>query len=84
LAAFLGLLLWGASGHADITNTTPYDYDSPPRRHLHGCGHGFARTRLLLSTSPTPTAPAASTAPRATSSWPGAARGARWGSHSRP
>ena len=31
LAAFLGLLLWGASGHADITNTTPYDYDAPPR-----------------------------------------------------
>src|SRR3989441_1431377 len=31
LAAFLGVLLWGAAGHADITNTTPYDYDSPPR-----------------------------------------------------
>ena len=31
LAAFLGVLLWGATGHADITNTTPYDYDSPPR-----------------------------------------------------
>ncbi len=31
LAAFLGVLLWGAAGHADITNTTPYDYDSPPK-----------------------------------------------------
>src|SRR5437667_2819042 len=30
LAALLGVLLWGAAGHADITNTTPYDYDSPP------------------------------------------------------
>src|SRR5204863_5018916 len=30
LAAFLGVLLWGAVGYADITNTTPYDYDSPP------------------------------------------------------
>src|SRR5438046_8701324 len=30
-AALLGVLLWGAAGHADITNTTPYDYDSPPR-----------------------------------------------------
>src|SRR5437763_12741029 len=29
-AALLGVLLWGAAGHADITNTTPYDYDSPP------------------------------------------------------
>src|SRR5438105_15397733 len=31
LAAFLGVLLWGAAGQADITNTTPYDYDAPPR-----------------------------------------------------
>src|SRR6266478_5745907 len=31
LAALLGVLLWAASGHADITNTTPYDYDSPPK-----------------------------------------------------
>ena len=30
LAALLGVLLWGAAGHADITNTTPYDYDRPP------------------------------------------------------
>src|SRR5207247_4740877 len=30
LAALLGVLLWGAAGLADITNTTPYDYDSPP------------------------------------------------------
>src|SRR2546427_60501 len=29
-AALLDVLLWGAAGHADITNTTPYDYDSPP------------------------------------------------------
>ena len=39
LAALLGVLLWAASGHADITNTTPYDYDDPPKagdgaRHL--------------------------------------------------
>src|SRR5256885_9838030 len=31
LAALLGVLLWPAAGHADITNTTPYDYDSPPK-----------------------------------------------------
>ena len=31
LAAFLGVLLWGAAGHADVTNTTPYDYDHPPK-----------------------------------------------------
>ena len=30
LAALLGVLLWGAAGRADITNTTPYDYDQPP------------------------------------------------------
>ena len=30
-AALLGVLLCGAAGHADITNTTPYDYDSPPK-----------------------------------------------------
>jgi len=30
LAAFLGVLLWGAASRADITNTTPYDYDQPP------------------------------------------------------
>ena len=30
LAGLLGVLLWGSSGHADITNTTPYDYDRPP------------------------------------------------------
>ena len=32
LAALLGVLLLGATGHADITNTTPYDYDHPPKR----------------------------------------------------
>ena len=31
LAAFLGVLLWGATGRADITMTTPYDYDHPPK-----------------------------------------------------
>src|SRR5437867_11043988 len=31
LAALLGVLVWSAAGHADITNTTPYDYDSPPK-----------------------------------------------------
>src|SRR5213083_537435 len=31
LAALLGVLLGAAAGHADITNTTPYNYDSPPR-----------------------------------------------------
>jgi len=30
VAAFLGVLLWGAASRADITNTTPYDYDQPP------------------------------------------------------
>jgi len=30
LAALLGVLLWGAASRADITNTTPYDYDQPP------------------------------------------------------
>src|SRR5437667_237260 len=32
LAAFLGVLLWGATGRADITMTTPYDYDDPNGR----------------------------------------------------
>src|SRR3989441_7338783 len=32
LAVFVGVLLWGATGRADITNTTPYDYDYPPKR----------------------------------------------------
>src|SRR2546425_12878806 len=31
LAVFVGVLLWGATGRADITNTTPYDYDYPPK-----------------------------------------------------
>jgi len=30
LAALLGVLLWGVASRADITNTTPYDYDQPP------------------------------------------------------
>ena len=31
LAAVLGAALWTAAAHADITMTTPYDYDHPPR-----------------------------------------------------
>jgi hypothetical protein len=31
VAALLGVLLWGAAGHADITDTTPYDYDRAPK-----------------------------------------------------
>jgi hypothetical protein len=31
LVGLLGILTWGAAGHADITNTTPYDYQHPPR-----------------------------------------------------
>src|SRR6058998_863983 len=31
VAALLGVLLWGAASLEDITNTTPYDYDQPPR-----------------------------------------------------
>ena len=30
-AALLGVLLGGAAARGDITNTTPYDYDHPPR-----------------------------------------------------
>ena len=30
LAALLGVLLWAATGNADITSTTPYNYDHPP------------------------------------------------------
>jgi len=30
VAAVLGVLLWGTASRADITNTTPYDYDQPP------------------------------------------------------
>src|SRR5437667_13150 len=51
LAALLGVLLWGAAGRADITNTTPYDYDQPPAP-----GHrvplpqrGFQRHRAELA-----------------------------------
>jgi hypothetical protein len=31
LAGLLGVLLFAAAAHADITDTTPYDYDRPPR-----------------------------------------------------
>src|SRR5438093_12831345 len=30
VAALFSVLVWGAASRADITNTTPYDYDQPP------------------------------------------------------
>jgi hypothetical protein len=30
--ALLAVLVWGGPGRADVTNTTPYDYDHPPAR----------------------------------------------------
>jgi hypothetical protein len=32
VAALLGVVLGSATGRADVTNTTPYDYDRPPPR----------------------------------------------------
>lgn len=31
-----GVLLWGSAAYADVTDTTPYDYDSPPARGSEG------------------------------------------------
>jgi hypothetical protein len=31
LATVLGVLTWGVAGHADVTMTTPYDYQHPPK-----------------------------------------------------
>jgi hypothetical protein len=36
LVLLLGVVWWGSSVYGDVTDTTPYDYDHPPRPGLEG------------------------------------------------